>query len=48
VQNLYWHGKKLDLLVTRDSITLQGSGVSVSRHYKAGKAVRLNSNQLSH
>jgi hypothetical protein len=48
VQNLYWHGKKMNLLVTRDSITLSGGGVSVSRPYKSGKAVRLKSNQLSH
>jgi hypothetical protein len=48
VRNLYWHGKKMDLLVTADSITLHGSGVSVSRPYKAGKPVRLDTHQLAH
>lgn len=48
VRNLYWHGKKLEVLVTRDRITVTGSGVSISRPYRSGASVRLNSHQLSH
>jgi hypothetical protein len=48
VRNLYWHGQKLALLVTRNRITLEGSGISVTRPYKAGASVRLKSNQLLH
>jgi hypothetical protein len=48
VRNLFWHGKKFELRVTSNRINLNGSGVSISRPYKAGKSVRLNSNQLSH
>jgi hypothetical protein len=48
MRNIYWHGKKLDLLVTRNRINVSGSGVSISRPYKAGRSVRLNSGQLSH
>jgi hypothetical protein len=47
VRNLYWHGKRLELRVTRDTITLEGSGVAVSRSYKPGRSVRVKSSQLS-
>lgn len=47
VRNLHWHGKRLELLVTRDKITLTGSGISVTRRYKAGASVRLKSRQLN-
>lgn len=46
VRNLVWHGKRLELTVTRDEIIVEGSGASVRRRYKAGKSVRLKSNQL--
>jgi hypothetical protein len=47
VRNLYWHGKRLELRVTRDTITVEGSGVAVSRSYKPGKPVRVKSGELS-
>jgi hypothetical protein len=47
VRNLQWQGRRLDLLVTGKTITLGGSGVNISRNYKAGKSVRLKVNQLS-
>ncbi|MCX7522549.1 GH116 family glycosyl hydrolase [Microbacterium sp. STN6] len=48
VRNLSWHGKKFEIVVTRNRINVSGSGVSISRPYKPGKPVRLNSHQLSH
>ncbi len=48
VQNIYWHGQKFELVVTRDRINISGSGNSVSRPYTPGKSVRLNSNQILH
>jgi hypothetical protein len=48
VRNLYWHGQRLDLLVTRTDITLQGGGMSLTRKYKSGKSVRLEATELSH
>lgn len=47
VRNLYWHGKRYEVRVTRDSITVEGGGTTVSRQYKAGKPVRLKAAQLA-
>ncbi|HEY5223795.1 MAG TPA: glycosyl hydrolase family 65 protein [Microbacteriaceae bacterium] len=48
VRNLHWHGKKLEVLVTRNQISVSGDGVSISRPYKPGNSVRLMSNQVFH
>lgn len=48
VQNLVWHGKKLQVLVTGDEIRVTGDGVNIKKRYKPGKPVRLKTNQLSH
>jgi hypothetical protein len=47
VRNLYWHGTRFELRVTRSEITLQGSGITVTRTYKPGKPVRVKSDELS-
>lgn len=47
VRNLYWHGKRFDVRVTRDEVTVEGSGVAVTRSYKPGRSVRLKADQLS-
>lgn len=47
VRNLYWHGKRFEVRVTRDTITVQGSGVAVTKSYKPGKPVRLKVEQLA-
>jgi hypothetical protein len=47
VRNLYWHGKRLELTVTRDRITLRGKGIRMTRPYRPGRSVRLSSKVLS-
>jgi trehalose/maltose hydrolase-like predicted phosphorylase len=41
VRNLYWRGRRVQVLVTRDTVTVQGSGLSIHRHYRTGESVRV-------
>jgi hypothetical protein len=46
VRNLYWHQQKLELTVTRDKVTLQGNGIALTRLYRPGESVRLDTKLL--
>jgi hypothetical protein len=41
VRNLYWRGRRVQILVTRDTVTVAGSGLSFRQHYRAGDSVRV-------
>jgi Glycogen debranching enzyme len=47
VRNLYWHGMNLEVEVTRSTISIDGDGVSVTRPYRPGMSIRVNSAELS-
>ncbi|MGN9787966.1 MGH1-like glycoside hydrolase domain-containing protein [Nonomuraea sp. ZG12] len=46
VRHLRWRGRQLDLLVTRNTVTLTGNGLAIKRRYKPGHSVRVPSSEL--
>lgn len=46
VRHLHWRGRQLDLLVTRDKVTLTGGGRKIERRYKVGQPVRVLAREL--
>jgi hypothetical protein len=48
VRHLSWHGHDLELVVTRDTVSIQGDGISLARRYRPGRSVRVTVNELTH
>ncbi|MFG1912126.1 GH116 family glycosyl hydrolase [Kribbella sp. NPDC048928] len=46
VRNLHYRGQQLDVMVTRDSVTITGKGLKIKRRYKAGRTVRVLAAEL--
>lgn len=41
VKNLFWRGRKLDVMITRDTVTVHGQGLAVHKRYQQGETIRL-------